>query len=172
MPRSTPLVCAVLTASVALGCAGRTTATGGAAQPDAAAAESALHARSQAFQAAEGAMDADRALAFWAADAIVQPAGAPQIQGREAIGALYRQFFTAMGVKALSGTPTHVALARSGDLAYESGINRIVFRSANGDLLDLGKYLLVWQRIDGEWYVVALSFTSDAAAPKPVSSGS
>lgn len=147
-----------------LGCAA---ATGAASDPT--AAERALHARSDAFQAAESAMDAPRATSFWAADAVVQPAGAPAVVGRDAVGALYRQWFgSGTTVKELRGTPSRVEMARSGDLAYETGVNRIVFRTPNGDVLDMGKYLLVWKRIGGEWYAAALSFTSDAAAPVPV----
>ena len=146
--------------------AGCAAATG--SLPDPAAAERALHARSDAFQAAESAMDAARATSFWAADAVVQSAAAPPVVGRDAIGALYRQWFTPGTLKELRGTPSRVEMARSGDLAYETGVNRIVFRTPNGDVLDMGKYLLVWKRIDGEWYATALSFTSDAAAPVPV----
>jgi len=61
-------------------------------------------------------------------------------------------------------------MARSGDLAYETGVNRIVIRTPNGDMLDMGKYLIVWKKINGQWYVAALSFTSDAAAPTPIPS--
>lgn len=54
--------------------------------------------------------------------------------------------------------------------AAESAMDaaRATLRTPNGDVLDMGKYLLVWKRIDGEWYAAALSFTSDAAAPVPI----
>ena len=131
-------------------------------------AERALHARSDAFQAAESALDAQRATSFWATDAVVQPAGSPALVGRDAVGALYRQIFGSGAVKELRGTPSHVEMAKSGDLAYETGVNRIVWKTPNGDALDMGKYLLVWKKIDGEWYASAISFTSDAAAPVPM----
>jgi ketosteroid isomerase-like protein len=131
-------------------------------------AERTLHARSDGLQAAESAFDAQRATAFWAPDAVIQPAGAPAVVGRDAIGALYKGFFSSGAIKELRGTPSHVAMAKSGDLAYETGVNRIVLKTPNGDMLDMGKYLLVWKRIDGEWYASALAFTSDAAAPAPM----
>jgi ketosteroid isomerase-like protein len=87
--------------------------------------------------------------------------------GRDAVAALYRQFFSG-GMKEIRGTPSHVEMATSGDLAYETGVNRIVLRTPNGDALDVGKYLLVWKRIDGQWYASAISVTSDAAAPVPM----
>jgi len=134
------------------------------------AAESALRERSEGLQAAETALDGNRAIAFWAEDAVVQPAGSPAVTGRVAIGKLYHEFFTTMGLKELVGTPSRVEMARSGDLAYETGVNRMVFHTANGDMLDMGKYLIVWKKIDGQWYVSTLSFTSDAAAPTSIAS--
>jgi len=132
------------------------------------AAERALHERSAALEKAESALDVDKSLGFWAQDAVIQPAGSPAVVGRTAIGDLYRYFFTTLGVKELTGTPSHLEMARSGDLAYETGVNRIVFHTATGDVLDMGKYLLVWKNIGGQWYATALSFTSDAAAPSPI----
>lgn len=55
-------------------------------------------------------------------------------------------------------------------MAYEYGVNRMIFTGPEGDLLDVGKYLAIWKKIDGEWYVAALSFTSDSPAPVPVRS--
>ena len=54
------------------------------------------------------------------------------------------------------------------DRAYEYGINRMVMAGEDGDLLDVGKYLLIWRKIATEWMVVALSFTSDTPAPMPI----
>jgi ketosteroid isomerase-like protein len=157
----------LLTLLSSLGCAAASTSSGASSRVDP-AAEHALRERSDAFQSTESTLNAPKAAAFWAADAVVQPAGAPAIVGRPAIEGLYRQFFTTMGVKELKGTTTHLELARSGDLAYETGNNRIVVRTPTGDLLDIGKYLLVWKKVDGQWYVAALSFASDAAAPTPI----
>jgi ketosteroid isomerase-like protein len=150
-----------------LGCAsmGNTSTSSGLV-----AAETSLHARSDGLQAAETALDGKRAIAFWAEDAVVQGAGIPAVTGRTAIGNLYHEFFTTMGVKELVGTPSRLEMARSGDLAYETGVNRMVIRTPSGDVLDMGKYLIVWKKIDGEWYVATLSFTSDAATPSPIPS--
>jgi ketosteroid isomerase-like protein len=148
---------------LSFGCA--SASSGASASGD---AERSLHARSDGLQAAESALDGARATAFWATDAVIQPAGSPAVVGRDAIGALYRSFFSSGAIKELRGTPTKVTMAKSGDLAYETGVNRIVLKTPNGDMLDMGKYLLVWKRIDGEWYASALAFTSDAAAPVPM----
>lgn len=137
---------------------------------DVGAETAAVRARSEALVAAEVAQNTEAALAFWAEDAVVQPAGSPQIQGHEAIRALYNSFFGTGQLKQFEGTTSHLEVSRGGDLAYEYGVNRMIFAGPEGDLLDVGKYLAIWKKIDGEWYVAALSFTSDAPAPVPVRS--
>jgi ketosteroid isomerase-like protein len=124
----------------------------------------AVTARSQAVAAAEAAKNAEQAITFWADDAIVQPAGAPQIQGRAAILDFYGQFMTDE-LKEFAGTSTQVIVAESGDLAWEQGTTRFVVATPNGDVVDIGKYLAVWKKIDNEWYIAALSFSSDAMPP-------
>ena len=52
-----------------------------------------------------------------------------------------------------------------GGLAYEYGINRFIFETPDGPFEDYGKYLAVWTKIDGEWFIAALSFSGD----RPVS---
>jgi len=129
----------------------------------------AVRARSQGVAAAEAAQDVAAALAFWADDAVVQPAGAPQIQGKAALGDLYRQFFEGGQLKEFAGTTSHIEVSAAGDLSYEYGVNRMVLAGPDGDLLDKGKYLAVWKKINGEWFAVALGFTSDTPAPVPES---
>jgi uncharacterized protein (TIGR02246 family) len=121
----------------------------------------AIRARSAGIVAAEVAQDAALSTSFYAPDAISQPAGSPQLQGREAIHELYGHFFSGM-LKDFEGIPTNIDVAASGDLAWEYGINRMVLNGPDGDLLDVGKYLAVWKKVDGEWYIAALSFSSDA----------
>jgi ketosteroid isomerase-like protein len=132
------------------------------------APDPALRARSDSLEAAEAALDKGRAIAFWAPDAIIQPAGMPQVNGRDSVAALYTFFFEKAGLKGLIGKPTQITMSQSGDLAFEVGVNHLTFGSPKGDLLDVGKYLMVWKKTNGVWYVQALAFTSDAAAPVPV----
>lgn len=136
----------------------------------------AVRARSKAVTAAESAMNIPEIMKYWANNAIAQPAGMPQIQGTEAIIKLYHQIYddTTMKLKEFtssSSNSSNIIVAQSGDIAYDYGTNRFVYASSNGDLLDTGKYLLVWKKIHGEWYVVAISFTSDAATPVALSKG-
>lgn len=141
----------------------------GTAQVDVTAETEAVRARSNGLVSAEGALDAEGSLSFYAEDAIVQPDGAPQIQGRDAIDTLYRQFFEDSQLKEFYAKGSHITVSQSGDLAYEYGVNRTVLAGPEGDLVAVGKYLLVWKKIDGEWMVVVLTFSSDAPAPTLVS---
>ena len=139
-----------------------------APQVDVAAETEAVRARSAGVVAAEAAFDVAAALAFWAEDAIVQGAGTPQIQGKDAIGDLYGQYFESGMLKEFSGETSYLEVSAAGDLAYEYGVNRFVLAGPEGDLLDIGKYLVVWKKIDGEWFIAALGFTSDAPEPVPL----
>ncbi len=139
----------------------------GTPKVDVTAETEAVRARSDGIVGAEAALDVEGSLGFYAEDAIVQAAGAPQIQGREAIAGMYRQFFESSQLKEFSAKGSHLTVSRGGDLAYEYGVNRTVLADPEGDLLDVGKYLLVWKKINGEWFITALSFTSDTPAPVP-----
>ncbi len=136
----------------------------------------AVRARSKAVTAAESAMNIPEIMKYWAKDAISQPAGMPQMKGTEAIKKLYQQMYddTTMKLKEFtssSSNSSNITVAQSGDIAYDYGTNRFVFATSKGDMIDMGKYLLVWKKIDGDWYVQAISFTSDAAAPAPLNAG-
>ena len=128
----------------------------------------ALQARTEGVVAAEVAFDVPEALQYWAEEAIMQPAGSPLIKGKKAIRELYKQYFESGLLREFSGVSSHLEMAGSGDLAYEYGVNRMVLAGDNRDLLDVGKYLAVWKKINGQWLVVALSFTTDAPEPCPI----
>lgn len=152
----------LLSVVLAAGCTGQ--------RVDTAADTVALRARNDGVEAAEAAQNTEAALAFWADSAIVQPAGAPQIQGRDAIRKLYNSFFGSGQLKKFEGAVTDLQVSQGGDLGYGYGVNRMLLAGPKGDLLDVGKYLIVWKKINGQWYIVALSFTSDTPAPAPVKS--
>ena len=130
---------------------------------DNAAEIEAVRARSVAISAAEAAKEIETILTYWADDAIVQVNGAPQINGKDAVSELVRNYFAQ--VKEFKGTSSHIEVSAAGDLAYEFGVNRVVLPGPTGDLLAMGKYLLIWKKIEGEWYVSAISVTDDNPSP-------
>lgn len=133
---------------------------------DVEAEEAAIRARGEALVAAESAMDTEASLAFWAPGGVVQGHGIPQAQGMAELEAVYEGFFAA--VAEFGSTSTEIKVSASGDMAWEYGINRAVIAGPEGNLLDMGKYIAVWTKIDGEWFVEAVAFSSDAMVPEPM----
>ncbi len=120
--------------------------------------EAEVRARSKAAVAAEMAFDWEKAVTFFASDVIVQPANAPQIQGREAQLELYQNFPKMIEFEA---TTTAIITSASRDMAYEYGINHFIFETPDGPVEDYGKYLIVWTKTEGEWFIAALSFSGN-----------
>jgi len=136
--------------------------------PDLAAAEAEVRAASQGVAAAEAAKDAETALTYWASDAILHLAGSPMVEGTEGLRAGYGQMFSEeAGLAEFESTTTAVHVAPSGDVAWEHGVNRMVYSTPEGSMLDMGKYLAVWEKQAGAWKIVALAATSDAPQPVP-----
>lgn len=125
-----------------------------------------LVARSDSLVAAESAMDIEASLAYWAPDALIQGHGIPLMQGTDQLRTVYDGFFQA--VVEFGSTRTGLDVAASGDMAWEYGVNRAVVPGADGTMLDMGKYVAIWRKIDGVWYLAAVAFSSDAAAPSPM----
>ena len=125
--------------------------------------EAEVRVRSEALVAAEMAGEYQTAVTFFTPDVVVQAANVPQIQGRDP---LLEVCETVLATTAeFEGTTTDIVPTASGELAYEYGINRFVFETPDGPVEDLGKYLAVWKKIEGEWYVAAIAFSSDAPPP-------
>ena len=129
-------------------------------------AEAALiTARSDSLVMAENAKDADRALAYYLDDAVVQLGNAPQVQGKAAMKDLYNQFFPTM--KELDGTTTKVVVSSAGDMAWEQGVNKLTMTTPGGDVVTMGKYLAIWQKNNGVWMLSAIAVSDDAPPPPP-----
>jgi ketosteroid isomerase-like protein len=104
--------------------------------------------------------DVNSIVALYAEDAVLNPPGAPPARGQAAI----RDYLTkdaagsnAAGVT-LNGTPTPDA-GVSGDLGWESGTFTVTDKS--GATVDRGKYLSVYARKNGKWYIVRDIWNSD-----------
>jgi len=138
---------------------------------DTAADEAALKADPVAWFAAYAAGDADGVANLYTEDAILQPPNAPSVAGRAAI----RDFIVSdiaasngAGVTLNIGEYTGVGV--SGDMGWLSGNFSVT--DATGATVDSGKYLSVYQRINGDWQLVRDTWNMNtapapAAAPTP-----
>ena len=131
--------------------------------PDTRAAdEAALRNRIKDWSAAAQAKDAAKFVSVYADDAVVMMAGAPDIRGitaiREGIPAMMQD-----PAFALSFEADEVEVARSGDLAYETGSYSMTMTGADKKpATETGHYVVVWRKDpDGTWKVVVDAPLSD-----------
>ena len=89
--------------------------------------------------------DIDAVTAFYAEDAVLLPPNAPAIFGRDAISATMQEMFVAgLGIEL-----EDLEIKVSGNLGYKAGRYRT--RGEDGSLIDRGKYIEIWSKIDGNW---------------------
>ena len=134
--------------------------------PDTRAAdEAALRASIKDWAAAAQAKDAARFTSFYTEDAVVMLAGAPDISGmpaiREGIGHMMSD-----PAFSLSFEPASVVVARSGDLAYETGPYSMTMTGPDKKpATETGHYVAVWRKqADGTWKAAVDAPVSDPPA--------
>lgn len=81
------------------------------------------------------------------------PSGKPPVVGKEALRAYWGALLSLPGFH-FDTTDTHVVVAQSGDQAWISGDYVLSFQSPQGKVEDVGKYVLVYEKIDGTWKLV------------------
>jgi len=128
-----------------------------AAPPDTRAAdETAIRAGDADFIKFAAAKDLDKIVGLYQDDAVIFSAGSPAVVGKDNI----HKFFEPV----VSGPPTQFAfsnvtvdVARSGDLAEDSGSFQVTGTDAKGKAVtQTGKYVLVWKKqADGSWKIAA-----------------
>jgi uncharacterized protein (TIGR02246 family) len=113
-----------------------------------------------AWQAAFAAGDVEEALSFLAPDAVMMGPNAPAVVGREAHRGDFEAYFADPDVSS-SWTAEVIEVSASGDLAYYRGTYHATVQTPEGPVEDVGKFLAVCKKIDGEWKVIAESTNSD-----------
>jgi len=138
--------------------------------PDTRAAdEAAIRAAVIDWSKAAQAKDVNKAVSFYADDAMQFADKGPLVKGKDNIRIGWEQML-AMPGPGLTFATTGVEVARSGDLAYEYGTYDFATRDKKGEITDeKGKYVTVWKKqADGSWKVAADIDNRDAApAPPP-----
>jgi|HubBroStandDraft_6_1064221.scaffolds.fasta_scaffold01567_4 uncharacterized protein (TIGR02246 family) len=119
-------------------------------------AEASIRAATIAWSKASVARDLDKAVSFYADDAVMFPDKQPKLEGKADIRKGWQQSFEAPG-PGLSFATTKVDVAHSADMAWESGTYDFAIADKKGKVTHtIGKYVVVWKKqFDGAWKVVA-----------------
>ena len=139
------LVLAIAVSSASLSCS----------RPDTRAAdETAIRAASREWSNAEAAKDLEKCVSFYAEDGERFATGSPLIGGAAALRKEWAKYLALPG--SFDWTTSKVEVARSGDLAYETGVFVIKTPDKNQETKTInGKYVLVWKKVAGKWKVIA-----------------
>ncbi len=127
------------------------------APPDTRAAdEKAIRAEVAEWDKAAIAKDLDKTISFYAPDASIFPPNAPIATTPEQRRQLWSQLLSTPGMT-VSFATTKVEVARSGDIAYETGTYQLTSTDKKGKTTtSKGKYVVVWKKQpDGKWKAAA-----------------
>lgn len=121
-------------------------------QQSLAADEAAIRANSAAWSKASQAKDVDKAVSFYADDALEFVNHGQLLKGKDAIHKEWAELLSQPG-PGLSFATTGLEVAKSGDLAYEYGTYEMVTLNKRKKATDeKGKYVVVWKKqADGQW---------------------
>ena len=131
---------------------------------DLAAEEATIRELDRQWMEAVAARDVDAAASFFAPDGIQMQAHGPTVVGRDAIRAWFESWMLDTSMTN-SFAPDVIEVAASGDLAYDRGTYRVVVETPEGPGEDIGKYVVIWKKIDGEWKVILDIANSDSPLP-------
>jgi ketosteroid isomerase-like protein len=142
---------------VTLACAPTSTST------DTAADDQALHAAMESVNQGVTAHDDSAIAAVYAEDAVMMPPGVPKVVGRANIRAFWATLWPLNATVAI--TPERFVVA--GDWAWGEGTWTWSAVTPAGPQEDHGKYLDVWHRVDGNWFLTRDIWNSDLTPPAP-----
>jgi uncharacterized protein (TIGR02246 family) len=114
--------------------------------------EAAIRANVVDWSAAAEARRADTFASYYLDDAVLMLPGRSAIRGRVAIEQTVTEMMQAPGFH-LTFATDQVEVARSGDIACETGAYRFTVHDAEGNpVTEVGKYIVVWKKqAGGEW---------------------
>jgi uncharacterized protein (TIGR02246 family) len=104
--------------------------------------------------------DLEAIVGLFAEDGQIMPPNARSVSGREPIAEAWQGILDLPELE-FSFAPTAVKVAGSGDMAYVVGTYQLAYQGEEARVEDAGKYVDVWEKIDGEWKVVIETYNSD-----------
>ena len=148
----------LLTIALAVGCA-RQQET----KPvvDTAAITAQVDSINHGFAAAMNAKDSTAAANCYADDARLLPHGMARVDGKDAIRSTLAGFQATPGL-AFELTSTEKMVSEAGDMVVDIGTYHLNWTGAKGKPAEeVGKYVTVFKKVNGEWKMVADTFNSD-----------
>jgi uncharacterized protein (TIGR02246 family) len=97
---------------------------------------------------------------FYTENGMVLPPGSEMVQGREKIRELWEGLFD-LGIKKIKLDILEVE--QYGDTATEVG--KATLLSEDGQIMDKGKYIVIWKQQDGQWKIHRDIFNSSLTPP-------
>ncbi len=134
------------------------------AMGDPAAVEQAIRKMDKQWVGAAVRGDSATIANFYAPDSVFLIPNAPPAEGPNAIGEAWKGLISLPNLS-LNYRATRIDVAASGDLATAIGTYDLAFSGESGRVRDEGKYVVVWQKVDGEWKVIADIYNSNLKAP-------
>lgn len=126
-------------------------------------AERAIARQNEAFRANARAGNLDRLMDYYSDSAVIMPPNAPAAAGRDAVRQVWSSFI-GMGTVDLRLTTDDVS--QSCDMASERGSYELTVTPKEGGapVHDIGKYVVVWRKLNGQWRAVTDIFNSNMPA--------
>jgi len=126
------------------------------AAADLSSAESAIRTASDEWGKAMTARDVEKTISFYSEDGSYFPNRHPVIRSKDDLRKFWAQLFAKPGPGFTCDT-TRVEVARSGELAYETGTCELTTTGSNGKpTTEKQKYVVVWKKqSDGAWKAAA-----------------
>ena len=151
-----PALCVLL-----LGC-GSNAGSESSTQNNAASNEQAIRNTNDRWLALIRDHDAGAVSKLYAADGAMMAPGAPIAQGQPALEKAWGGMMQMPGF-GLTFKADKIVVAKGGDMALDQGTYQFSVTGPKGPTKDIGKYVVVWRNIDGQWKVAADIFNSDGA---------
>lgn len=133
------------------------------AQNTAAEHEQAIRKTNERWLALIRDHDAAAVSQLYASDGAMMAPGAPIAQGQPALQKAWGGLMQMPGF-GLTFKADKIAIASGGDMALDQGTYLFSLTGPNGPTKDVGKYVVVWRNIDGQWKIAADIFNIDGAS--------
>ena len=101
--------------------------------------------------------------ALYASNGLLLPSNSPPVEGPKAIVEVWKSWAELPNVEINFGA-NRIEASSSGDMAYDYGWYTFAFDTDNGRVADKGKYIIVWQKVDGVWKITADIFNTNLPA--------